>query len=145
MSGASELEFVDTNVLIYAHDSSAGQKQTLARALMERLWNTRAGCVSLQVLQEFYVNVTQKVARPLAPEAAAQIIADLSVWQVHRPGTPDLLDAIRLQQRYRLSFWDAMIVTSALQLGCRRLWSEDLSDGQQYNTLTVANPFAVGS
>lgn len=141
MSEPKNLQFVDTNILIYAHDRSAGEKHIRARDLVSELWQTGEGCLSIQVLQEFYVNVTQKVARPLAPEAAAQIIADLSVWQVHCPGVQDVLDAIGLQARYRISFWDAMIVASALQLGCKTLWSEDLNPGQSYDQVRVLNPF----
>jgi predicted nucleic acid-binding protein len=97
--------------------------------------------LSVQVLQEFYVSVTRKVAHPLSPEQAASTIADLAVWHVHRPGAEDVLDAIRLQERYQTSFWDAMIVTSAIQLGCEVLWSEDLNAGQVYDTVRVVNPF----
>ena len=66
---------------------------------------------------------------------------DLAVWQVHRPGAEDVLDAIRLQDRYQTSFWDAMIIASAIQLGCQTIWSEDLSTGQVYDTVTVTSPF----
>ena len=141
MNEPRDLQFIDTNILIYAHDLSAGEKNARARKLVERLWESRLGCLSIQVLQEFYVNVTEKVARPLMPEVAAQIISDLSVWQVHRPGAQDVLDAIRMQQRYQLSFWDSMIVASAIQMGCRTLWSEDLNPGQTYDQVTVASPF----
>ena len=141
MNEPRDLQFIDTNILIYAHDLSAGEKNARARKLIERLWESRLGCLSIQVLQEFYVNVTEKVARPLMPEVAAQIISDLSVWQVHRPGAQDVLDAIRMQQRYQLSFWDSMIVVSAIQLDCRTLWSEDLNPGQTYDQVTVASPF----
>jgi len=134
-------QFVDTNVLIYAHDRSAGPKHERARGLLQELWRERTGCLSIQVLQEFYVNVTRKVAAPLSPEAAAQIIADLAVWEVHRPDVSDVLEAIRFQTSLQLSFWDAMILTSARQLGCRVLWSEDLSAGQAYDTVTVRDPF----
>ena len=74
---------------------------------------------------------------------AAKIIAELAAWEVHRPSTDDLLDAVRLQMRYRLSFWDAMIVTSANLLGCDVLWSEDFSSGQQYELVQVLNPFLI--
>ena len=87
------------------------------------------------------MNITQKVAKPLQADVAAQIVADLSAWQVHRPGVEDVLDAIRLQARYQISFWDAMIVASALQLGCQTIWSEDLNSGQVYDTVTVTSPF----
>ena len=140
MSESSERQFVDTNILIYAHDHSAGTKHTRARDLIRALWQSGAGCLSIQVLQEFYVNVTQKVAKPLTPNEASQIIADLSVWQVHRPGVEDVLDAIRLQDRYQVSFWDAMIIASAIQLGCQTIWSEDLNPGQVYDTVTVTSP-----
>lgn len=141
MSEPRNPQFVDTNILIYAHDRSAGGKNTRARELVQDLWRSGAGCLSIQVLQEFYVNVTQKVAKPLAPEVAAQIMADLSAWQIHRPGLEDVLDAIRLQGRYQMSFWDAMIVASAIQLGCQTIWSEDLNPGQVYEQVTVASPF----
>jgi len=141
MSEPSNLQFVDTNILIYAHDRSAGDKHTRARDLIRALWQSGEGCLSIQVLQEFYVNVTQKVPKPLTLTVAAQIIADLSVWQVHRPGVEDILDAIRLQGRYQISFWDAMIVSSAIQLGCQTIWSEDLNPGQVYDSVTVTSPF----
>jgi len=143
MNGASHLQFVDTNILIYAHDRSAGVKHLQAKTLLQELWNTHTGCLSVQVMQEFYVNVTRTVARPLSPAAAAQIIADLAVWDVHRPAVEDILDAIGVQARYQLSFWDAMIVVSAQQLGCRTLWSEDLNSGQVYDGVTVRNPFQL--
>ena len=141
MSEPRALQFVDTNILIYAHDVSAGQKHHRAEQLIRDLWQSEQGCLSIQVLQEFYVNVTQKVAKPLSAEAAEQIIADLAVWEVHRPGVKDVLDAIRLQKRYQVSFWDAMILVSAAQLGCQILWSEDLNPGQVYDQVEVQSPF----
>ncbi len=141
MSEPKSLQFVDTNVLIYAHDVSAGEKHNRARQLIRDLWQSGEGCVSIQVLQEFYVTVTRKVAKPLPSEAAAQIIIDLSAWVVHCPGVEDILDAIRLQERYQTSFWDAMILASAVQLGCEVLWSEDLNPGQVYEQTRVSSPF----
>jgi predicted nucleic acid-binding protein len=141
MSEHRTLQFVDTNVLIYAHDVSAGQKRVRARELLREFWQSGEGCLSIQVLQEFYVNVTRKVARPLESHLAAQIIADLAVWTLHSPGVEDVLDAIRLQDRHSISFWDAMILTSAIQLGCQTIWSEDLNPGQIYGPVTVLSPF----
>jgi predicted nucleic acid-binding protein len=141
MSETSTLQFVDTNILVYAHDRSAGDKHVRAGDLLRDLWHSGAGCLSIQVLQEFYVNVTQKVPKPLAPAVASRLVADLGVWRVHRPGVEDILDAIRLQQRYQLSFWDAMIVASAVQLRCQSIWSEDLNPGQEYGGVHVVNPF----
>ena len=141
MSEPRLLQFVDNNILIYAHDVSAGQKHKRAQQLIRDLWQSGQGCLSIQVLQEFYVNVTQKVAKPLSAEVAAQIIADLSVWEVHCPRVEDILNAVRLQQRYQISFWDAMILASAVQLGCQILWSEDLNPGQVYDQVEVKSPF----
>jgi predicted nucleic acid-binding protein len=142
MRDADRLQFVDTNVLIYAHDQSAGEKHKRAKQLLAELWENQTGCLSIQILQEFYVNVTQKIARPLKPDVASQIISDLAVWQIHQPGVGDVLDAIRLQSRYQLAFWDAMMLASAAALGCKIVWSEDLNPGQPYDQVMVSNPFA---
>jgi predicted nucleic acid-binding protein len=133
--------FVDTNVLVYAFDRSAGEKRDRARSLLDRLWADMSGCISVQVLQEFYVTATLKVQNPLKPEMAAEIIRDLSYWQIHAPVAEDVLGAIELQQRHGTSFWDAMILWSAQQLGCGAIWSEDLSEGQSYDGVRVLNPF----
>jgi predicted nucleic acid-binding protein len=142
MSVDRTYQFVDTNILIYAHDTSAGIKHEQAKTLIQTLWQTEAGCLSIQVLQEFYVTITQKVKRPLSSEIAAQIIENLQVWRMHIPEPADVLAAIKLQTRYQTSFWDAMIIQSAVQLNCVTLWSEDLNAGQQYQEVTVENPFA---
>jgi predicted nucleic acid-binding protein len=141
MTGDESLQFVDTNILIYAHDSSAGQKHIRARDLIRELWQSGQGCLSTQVLQEFYVTATQKVAKPLPRGTAAQIITDLAVWQVDCPNVEGVLHAVRLQERYRIPFWDAMMVASAIRLGCRVLWAEDLSPGQVYDQVAVRSPF----
>jgi predicted nucleic acid-binding protein len=133
--------FVDTNVLLYAHDGSAGIKQEQARALVEQLWESREGCLSVQVLQEFFVNVTRKIAKPLDTEAAKEIIADLSHWHMHVPAADDVLGAIGIHQRAGISFWDSMIVRSASEMGCDVLYSEDLNAGQEYFGVCVVNPF----
>lgn len=136
------LQFVDSTILIYAYDVTAGVKHEQARALVAELWASRQGCLSLQVLQEFYVTVTRKVARPLAGDAAAEVIADLAAWRVHAPMAEDVCQAIAVHRRHAISFWDAMILRSAAQLGCATLWSEDLNAGQVYEGVRVSNPFA---
>lgn len=142
MNDDGSYQFVDTNVLVYAYDSSQGQKQTQARQLLHQLWQQQVGCVSIQVLQEFYVTVTRKLANPLAPADASQIIADLGLWRVHQPQVEDVLSAIQIQQRYQLSFWDSLIVRSANQLGCSLIWTEDLNDGQQIEGCAIQSPFS---
>jgi predicted nucleic acid-binding protein len=141
MTGEAEWEFVDTNILVYAHDAAAGQKHTEARALLEALWQSRQGCLGVQVLQEFYVTVTQKVAAPYTTAEAARIIKDLGTWRVHAPAVSDVLAAIDLQGRHQLSFWDAMMVQSANALGCQVVWTEDLSHGQKIDQTLIQNPF----
>lgn len=134
-------QFVDTNVLVYAHDTSAGIKHEKARDLILSLWDSRQGCISLQVLQEFYVTIVQKVAKPAALETAARIIADLGQWILHVPDVEDVLEAIEIQQRNELSFWDSLIICSAKKLGCDVIWTEDLNTGQRYEGIVVLNPF----
>lgn len=141
MSAEAGLQFVDTNILVYAYDSSAERRHELARALLTELWQNGQGCLSIQTLQEFYVTITRKVAQPMSVERAAQIISDLGHWKVHTPSVEDVLAAIALQQRYRLSFWDAMVLTSAERLECGVVWSEDLNPGQTYTSVKVLNPF----
>lgn len=141
MSAEADRQFVDTNVLVYAHDTSAGQKHDRAQQLLADLWAGGNGCLSIQVLQEFYVNITQKVSRPLAPDTARQRVEDLSYWLVHSPTPADVLEAIQLHQRSRLAFWDAMVLTSAAKLGCSVIWSEDWNEGQKIAGVLVRNPF----
>ena len=143
MSAEALLEFVDTNVLVYAHDRSAGKKHEIAKELVKRLWESRQGCLSVQVLQEFYVTVTRKVAQPIKPEEAAVLIQDLGYWRIFTPTVQDVLGAIDLQSHYQTSLWDAMVIHSAICLGCGVIWSEDLSDGQGYHQVIVKNPFRV--
>jgi predicted nucleic acid-binding protein len=133
--------FVDTNILVYAHDDSAGNKRDQARTLIEQLWESRDGCLSVQVLQEFFVSVTRKIAKPLSAETAKEIVADLSHWHMHVPAADDVLGAIGIHQRARISFWDGMIVHSAAEMGCAVVYSEDLNAGQDYSGVRVENPF----
>lgn len=141
MNDKPAFQFVDSNILVYAYDLAQGEKREKAKARLLSLWESGFGCVSIQVLQEFFVNVTRKSEFPLSSEQAAQVIHDFSDWKVHRPGIKDVLAAIDLHERYRISFWDAMILQSARQSGCSILWSEDLSEGEDYAGVKVVNPF----
>lgn len=136
---ASECQFLDTNILIYAYDSQAEMKTEKSQQLLEELWLSKRGCLSIQVLQEFYAGATGKIH--LESEIAADIIAELSAWRIHSPEAKDILRAIEIRQHYQISFWDALIVNSASQSGCAILWTEDLSDGQVYEGVRVQNPF----
>lgn len=142
MSAEAGRQFVDTNVVVYAHDTSAGDKHMRAKQLLAELWSGGNGCLSVQVLQEFYVIITRKVGRPLEPETARRQVEDLGYWLIHSPTADDVVEAIRLHQSARLAFWDAMILTSASKLGCQTVWSEDLNAGQTAAGVKIQNPFA---
>jgi predicted nucleic acid-binding protein len=135
------LVFVDTNVLVYAYDLSAGEKHEQARRLVEELWRTRRGCISVQVLQEFFVNITRKIPTTLPTQTARELIQDLSHWKTHAPDEQSVLAAIDLHERASLSFWDAMILHSASSSGCETIYTEDLNAGQSYDGVMVENPF----
>ncbi len=134
-------EFCDTNVLVYAYDLSADVKRVRARELVEHLWDSGNGMLSVQVLQELFVNLTRKVLPPVPTPQARQIVEDLATWRVVEPGSSDVLDAIDTGQRWDLSFWDAMIIIAAKKGGAQILWSEDLKDGESYDGVVVRNPF----
>jgi predicted nucleic acid-binding protein len=142
MSGDRDRQFLDTNVLLYAHDQSAGEKQTRAGSLIAAMWESGNGCLSVQVLQEFYVNITQKVAQPLDKKVALQLVADLACWRIHVPDAADVLKAIDIQLVYKISFWDAMIIRSAQAMRCQTLWTEDLQASQTITGVRTVNPFA---
>ena len=133
--------FIDTNILVYAFDHSAGQKHLTASQLVRECWENETGCLSIQVLQEFYVTVTRKISNPIDPLIARQIISDLAEWRLQTPGASDVLQAIEFQYTYRLSFWDAMILQSAVRLGCTQIWTEDMNHGQSFGPVRVVNPF----
>ena len=142
MSEISGPQFVDTNILVYAHDTTAGEKRERSRNILEGLWESGQGCLSVQVLQEFFVNVTRKIPNKLDIDSTASILKVLSVWRVHEPGVLDVLGAVDVHRRTGISFWDAMIVRSASSMGCEVLWSEDLNAGQSYEGVEVKTPFA---
>ncbi len=138
-----ERTFVDTNVLVYAHDLDAGPRRDVARTTLVDLWARRTGVVSTQVLAELFVTLTRKVLQPLTPSAARQIVIEYSAWSVHRPEASDISAAAELHERHQLAFWDALIVISAQRSGCSRLLSEDLQDRQRFGTLQVIDPFGA--
>lgn len=137
----SDKYFVDANILMYAHDKAAGVKHARAKALVERLWRDRTGVVSTQVLQELSVNLRRKANRPLDARTTREIITDYLTWRVVVDNGDAILEAIDLEARHRISFWDALVVQAAQTSGANVLYSEDLSDGQRYGTVRVTNPF----
>ena len=142
MNADPQLEFVDANVLVYAFDSSAAHKQRAAQELLERLWESGTGCVSIQVLQEFFVTVTKKVPTPLPVDDAKARIREFAAWTVFGPTADDIVAAIDLHTEAKIGFWDAMVVLAAAESECDVLWTEDLSDGQLLRGVRIRNPFS---
>ena len=137
-----EKTFVDSNVLIYAHDIDAGTKNRIANSLLRQLWEYRTGVLSVQVLQEFYVSITHKVAKPISRTEARMVVDEYSRWSIET--TPnDIATAFRIEDEARINFWDALIITSALKRGANRILSEDLNAGQRISGIVIENPFVL--
>jgi len=134
--------FVDTNVLIYAHDIDAGPKHEIAKSVMRELWSNRAGLLSTQVLQEFYVNVTRKIASPLSKVSGRAVISSYASWCIENT-LVDISTAFRIEDESQIGFWDALILASAAKGGAARLISEDLNSGQSVMGVLIENPFAA--
>ena len=134
--------FVDTNVLIYAHDIDAGPKHEIAKSVIRELWSNRAGLLSTQVLQEFYVNVTRKIASPLPKVSARAVIHSYASWCIENT-LVDISTAFRIEDESQIGFWDALIIASAAKSGATRLISEDLNSGQTVMGVAIENPFAA--
>jgi predicted nucleic acid-binding protein len=135
--------FVDTNILVYAYDVTAGRKHEIAKGILADLWRSGEGMLSLQVLQEFFVTITRKVPRPLEIKPAKGIIEDLLSWKVVPVDAACLLDAIEIHSRHKFSLWDALILVAAIRGRASVLLSEDWSDGQRIGDLSILNPFTT--
>jgi predicted nucleic acid-binding protein len=133
--------FVDSNVLVYAHDLDAGVKHELAADIVRELWERRNGSISTQVLQEFYVNVTRKIPRKLAKSTARELIRNYSRWKTETIDSADVFRASEIEESNRIGFWDALIIVAASKSGASRVLSEDFSPGQSIAGVTVEDPF----
>jgi|ERR1019366_9471630 predicted nucleic acid-binding protein len=138
----SDKSFVDTNILVYAYDRSAGPKHIAAQSLLEQLWDSGRGVLSTQVLQEFCVNVRRKAGKPLSGDETRQLIEDYLSWEIVVNTSESIIRALDIESRYQISFWDALIVQAAERSGAAVLYSEDLAGGQKYGSIGVVNPFA---
>lgn len=137
----SDKYFVDTNILVYAHDSLAGAKYDRAKALIDELWLSHSGVLSTQVLQELCVNLRRKMHRPLDQQTTRDIIADYVQWELVVNSGESVLKAMEIESEYGMSFWDALIICSAELSNAAVLYSEDFSHGQLYRSVRVVNPF----
>jgi predicted nucleic acid-binding protein len=140
MNSMSAKTFVDTNVLIYAHDADAEAKHEIAKTVLRELWTERTGVLSVQVLQEFYVNVTRKISTPLSKDMARLVVSSYAIWCTETTPT-EIASAFRIEDEARIGFWDALIVSSASKSGASRILSEDLNAGQRIAGIVIENPF----
>lgn len=133
--------FVDTNILVYAHDIDQARKHDVAREILIELMQDRCGALSPQVLQEFYVTVTRKIAKPLSRREARAIVEDYSVWCIDTTAA-EVVAAFRIEDEAKISFWDALICASAAKAGAEILLSEDMNARQEIAGVRIQNPFA---
>jgi len=133
--------FVDTNILVYAHDLDAGAKYEQAAALVSDLWESRNGFLSTQVLQEFYVTLTRKVSSPLSKLEARKLLQKYSNWNVVLNDPSMISQASEIEESYNISFWDALIVSAAYSQNVPTILTEDLNHGQIIEGILIKNPF----
>lgn len=133
--------FLDTNVLVYAHDWDAPDKKTRSQELIFGCLRDGSGVVSAQVLSEFFVTITRRVATPMPATQAKKEIVLLSTMATVDIDATLVIRAVDMQEHWQLSYWDALILAAAERAGCQTVYSEDLSDGQSYGVLTVRNPY----
>ena len=133
--------FVDTNILVYAHDLDAGAKYEQAAALVSDLWESRNGFLSTQVLQEFYVTLTRKVSSPLSKLEARKLLQKYSNWNVVLNDPSMISQASEIEESYNISFWDALIVSAAYSQNVPTILTEDLNHGQIIEGILIENPF----
>ena len=133
--------FVDSNILIYAHDLDAGPRQQRAADRLRGLWDTRAGRLSTQVLQEFYVNVTRKIKHPLSKSSTREVVRNYTPWVHSLITAGTVIRASEISEVWRLSFWDSMILAAAEQSQAARLFSEDMNHGEVIAGVRIVNPF----
>jgi predicted nucleic acid-binding protein len=141
----TELVFVDSNVFVYARDGGEPTKQPRAAAWLDRLWRERSGRTSMQVLSEYYVNLTRKLSPGLSSEEAWDDVSALLAWQPIAIDEPVMRRGREIEQRYRLSWWDSLIVAAAQLQGCAVLLTEDLQDAGVYGGVTVRSPFTLAA
>jgi predicted nucleic acid-binding protein len=135
------MNFIDTNILVYAYDKDEKIKNAIAKKILIDCWENQSGIISTQVLQEFYVTVTAKLSKKLSIDEARELIKDFLSWPVEQITPHDIIDATAFQERFKYSFWDSLIIVIAQKSGAGILYSEDLQDGQKIGGLTIKNPF----
>jgi len=134
--------FVDTNILVYAHDLDAGNKHDQAAEIVSQLWESRNGVLSTQVLQEFYVTLTRKVSSTLSKLEARKLVQKYSHWHLVLNDPTIIIQASEIEESNNISFWDALIVSAAYSQNVPTILTEDLNHGQIIEGIFIKNPFA---
>jgi predicted nucleic acid-binding protein len=133
--------FVDTNILVYAHDLDAGEKHETAKEIIIQLWESRSALISTQVLQELYVTLTRKIPQPLDGSMVRRILSSYLSWEIIVNEPEIILQAGEIEESYMISFWDALIVAAAFSGNASTLFTEDLNHGQYIEGVLIKNPF----
>jgi predicted nucleic acid-binding protein len=137
----SDRIFVDTNILVYAHDADAGEKHSTAAQAVADLWELRNGILSTQVLQELYITLTRKVASPVTGNVARRLIRNYLTWELVLNDGAMILHAAEIADNYQLSFWDGLIVAAAYSKNVAIVLTEDMNHGQIIEGIRIENPF----
>lgn len=133
--------FLDTNILIYAHDLDAGIKHNIALQIVKDLWENKNGVLSTQILQEFYINVTKKIPSPISPLEAREIIRAYLNWDIKENHPMSIIRASEIEEKYCISFWHALVVLAAYEAKVDKILTEDLNAGQIIEGILIENPF----
>ena len=136
--------FVDTNVLLYSEDGADPKKQAQALAWLKELWQRRCGRLSTQVLNEFYVNATRKLQPAMSSGDARAEVRRYQRWHPWQIDQATIEAAWAVESRFKIGYWDALVVAAAQQQGCEWLLSEDLQHEQVFDGVKVINPFLLG-
>jgi predicted nucleic acid-binding protein len=133
--------FLDTNILVYAHDLDAGIKHQVAVKIVKDMWNHRTGVLSTQVLQEFYMTLTKKIGSPIPPLEAREIIRSYISWEIMENTATSVIRASEIEEKHHISFWDALVVVAAYNSKVDKILTEDLNSGQVIEGILIENPF----
>jgi predicted nucleic acid-binding protein len=132
--------FVDTDILVYAHDRSAGAKHLRAQMLLEQLWDSGWGVLSTQVLEELCIQLCRMASKPLSVEEASLLVRDYSTWEMVAKTPASVVEALEIVIRHKVPFWDALILEAAERAGASILYSENLARVQRYGAIRIVNP-----
>jgi len=133
--------FVDTNILVYAHDLDAENKHKIAKETIFKLWESKLGVLSTQVFQEFYVTLTKKIPNPIDKVIVRRLIKRYFSWEVVINNPEIIIQASEIEENYKISFWDALIVSAAFSQNAATILTEDLNHGQYIEGIKIKNPF----